>query len=113
MYLIRNINGNPELTEYKADRMPLGYYQGRFKKFANNDIKLEYGDMIYLFSDGFVDQKGGEESKKFMSRSFKKLLLEIHEEPMNDQKQILDKTISDWMGDNPQIDDILVIGVRA
>jgi serine phosphatase RsbU (regulator of sigma subunit)/Tfp pilus assembly protein PilF len=113
LYLIRDNNGIPELTEFKADRMPLGYYQGKFKSFTNNDIQLEFGDVIYLFSDGFIDQKGGEKDKKFMSKSFKKLLLEIHDEPMEDQKQILDKTIVDWMGDNPQIDDILVIGIRV
>ena len=113
MYLIRHINGCPELTEFKPDRMPLGYYPGRFKTFKNQDIKLEYGDVFYLFSDGFMDQKGGKDNKKFMSRKFKDLLLRIHQEPMQDQKKILEKTIKDWMGDNSQIDDILVIGVRV
>jgi len=113
LYLIRDNNGTPELTEFKADRMPLGYYQGKFKAFTNNDIQLEFGDVFYLFSDGFIDQKGGKEGKKFLSKNFKKLLLEIHEEPMQDQKQILNKTIIDWMGYNSQIDDILVIGVRV
>jgi len=71
------------------------------------------GDTFYIFSDGFIDQMGGEEGKKFMSKNFKKLLLDINEEPMNDQRQILDKTITEWMGNNFQIDDILVIGVRV
>jgi serine phosphatase RsbU (regulator of sigma subunit) len=113
IYLIRNNNGTPELKEFKADRMPLGYYQGRFKPFTNNDIHFEFGDMFYLFSDGFVDQKGGKECKKFLSKNFKKHLLEIHQEPMREQKNILDKTITNWMGDTSQIDDILVIGVRV
>ncbi len=113
LYLIRDKNGAPELTEFKADRMPVGYYPGRFKTFTNKDIQLEYGDVFYLFSDGFIDQKGGTEGKKFLSKNFKKLLLEIHEEPMKDQKNILDKTITDWMGDNAQIDDMLVIGMRV
>jgi len=113
LYLIRDKNGAPELTEFKADRMPVGYYPGRFKTFTNKEIQLEYGDVFYLFSDGFVDQKGGTEGKKFLSKNFKELLLEIHEEPMHDQKKILDKTITDWMGNNSQIDDILVIGVRV
>ena len=113
LYLIRDKNGAPELTEFKADRMPVGYYPGRFKTFTNKDIQLEYGDVFYLFSDGFVDQKGGKDNKKFLSKNFKELLLEIHEEPMHDQKKILDKTITDWMVDNSQIDDILVIGVRV
>jgi serine phosphatase RsbU (regulator of sigma subunit) len=113
MYLIRNKDGAPELTEYKADRMPLGYYQGSFKTFTNKDIQLEYGDVFYLFSDGFIDQKGGRDNKKFMSKKFKDLLMRIHQEPMREQKTILDKTLTDWMGDNSQIDDILVIGVRV
>jgi len=113
LYLIRDKNGAPELTEFKADQMPLGYYPGRFKTFTNKDIQLEYGDVFYLFSDGFIDQKGGKDNKKFLSKNFKKLLLEIHDEPMHDQKKILDKTITDWMVDNSQIDDILVIGVRV
>jgi len=113
LYLIRDKNGAPELTEFKADRMPLGYYQGRFKTFTNKDIQLEYGDVIYLFSDGFMDQKGGKDNKKFMSKNFKDLLLKIHQEPMQEQKKILDKTITDWIGKNSQIDDILVLGVRV
>ncbi len=113
LYLIRDQNGTPELMEFKADRMPLGYFQGRFKSFTNNDIRLEYGDVFYLFSDGFMDQKGGRDNRKFMSRKFKELLLKIHQEPMHEQKNFLDKTITEWMGDTFQIDDILVIGVRV
>lgn len=113
LYLIRDKNGTPELTEFKADRMPLGFYPGKFKTFMNSEIHIEFGDVLYLFSDGFIDQKGGAEGKKFLSKNFKKLLLEIHEEPMQDQKQILDKTITDWMGEHPQIDDMLVIGIRV
>jgi serine phosphatase RsbU (regulator of sigma subunit)/Tfp pilus assembly protein PilF len=113
LYMIRDKNGTPELTEFKADRMPLGYYQGSFKTFTNQDIQLEDGDVLYLFSDGFMDQKGGKDSKKFMSKNFKDLLLKIHQEPLQEQKNILDKTITDWMGDNSQIDDILVMGFRV
>jgi len=113
LYLIRDEQGKPELTEIKADRMPLGYYQGKDKPFTNHDIKLEIGDTFYIFSDGYMDQKGGPDNKKFMSKNFKNLLLEIHEQPMYDQKKILDKTLSDWMGNNSQIDDILVVGVRV
>jgi len=113
LYLIRDNNGAPELTEYKADRMPLGYYQGTHKTFTNKDIQLEHGDVYYLFSDGFVDQKGGKDNKKYLSKNFKNLLIKIHQEPMRAQKNILDKTIADWMGNNSQIDDILVLGVRV
>ncbi len=113
LYRIRDKNGAPELTEFKADRMPLGYYPGAFKTFTNTEIQLEYGDVFYLFSDGFLDQKGGKGNKKFMSKNFKNLLMKIYQEPMREQKNILDKTIRDWMGNNSQIDDILVLGVSV
>lgn len=113
LYIIQDKNGNPELLEIKADRMPLGYYSGKDKPFTNHEITLEIGDTFYLFSDGFIDQKGGKENRKFMSKNFKKLLLEIHEEPLFDQQKILEKKLFDWMGNNSQIDDILVMGVRV
>jgi serine phosphatase RsbU (regulator of sigma subunit) len=113
LYLIRHKNGAPELMEFKPDRMPLGYYPGMFKTFTNRDIQLEYGDVFYLFSDGYMDQKGGKDNKKFMSKKFKNLLVKIHQEPMGEQKSILDKTMRDWMGPTSQIDDILVMGVRV
>jgi serine phosphatase RsbU (regulator of sigma subunit) len=113
LYLIKDVKGTPELKEIKADRMPLGYYQGKDISFVNHDIQLDMGDTFYMFSDGFIDQKGGKENKKFMSKKFKNLLLEIHDQPMFDQKDILDKTLLDWMGINPQMDDILVLGVRV
>lgn len=71
LYLIRNTDREAELIEFKADRMPLGYYYGKDVAFTNHDIKLEPGDTFYMFSDGFVDQKGGEENKKFMSSRYK------------------------------------------
>ncbi len=113
LYLIRDLQGKPELKEIKADRMPLGYYQGKDISFNNHDIQLEIGDTYYMFSDGFIDQKGGKDNKKFMSKNFKDLLLEINDQPMHDQKAILEKTLKDWMGSNSQVDDILVVGVRV
>jgi len=113
LYLIQDVEGKPELKEIKADRMPLGYYQGKDISFVNHDIQLEMGDTFYMFSDGFVDQKGGKEEKKFLSKNFKNLLLEIHDQAMHDQKDILETTLSDWMGDNSQVDDLLVVGVRV
>lgn len=112
LYLIKDVNGKPELMEIKADRMPLGYYQGKDTSFVNHDIKFDIGDSFYMFSDGFIDQKGGKDNRKFMSKNFKNLLLEINDQAMYDQKEILEKALSDWMGDNSQMDDILVIGVR-
>ncbi len=113
LYLVKDVKGRPELEEVKADRMPLGYYPGKDKPFTNHDIQLDKGDTFYLFSDGFIDQKGGSEEKKFLSKNFKNLLLEVHDQAMPDQKEILEKTLTDWMGDHSQIDDLLVIGVRV
>ena len=113
LYLIKNVDDSPKLDEIKPDRMPIGYYQGKDKSFTNHDIQVDIGDTFYLFTDGLIDQKGGEENKKFMSKNFKKLLLEIHDRPMWDQKEMLEKTLSEWMGNNSQMDDILVMGVRV
>ena len=112
LYLLRDHNGKLELKTIKADRMPLGYYQGKDRPFTNHDISLEEGDTFYIFSDGYIDQKGGEDNKRYMSKSFKKLLLEIQDLPMPEQRRILDNSLSKWMGSNAQTDDILVIGVR-
>jgi len=113
LYLIREEKFNAELIEFKADRMPLGYYHGKDRTFTHHDINLEIGDTFYIFSDGFIDQKGGPDQKKFMSKKFKKLLLEIHDEPMFEQKNKLEQALKDWMGNESQIDDILVVGVRV
>jgi serine phosphatase RsbU (regulator of sigma subunit) len=113
LYLIREEKSNAELIEFKADRMPLGYYMGKDRAFTNHEIELEIGDTFYIFSDGFIDQKGGPDQKKFMSKKFKNLLLEIHDEPMFDQKNKLEKALTEWMGNQSQIDDILVVGVRV
>jgi len=112
LYLIRDINGETELTEFKADRMPLGFYQGKDRSFTNHDITLKEGDTFYMFSDGFIDQKGGDDNKRYMGKRFKNLLLDIQDLPMPDQKELMNKTLCNWMGNNSQTDDILVIGVR-
>ncbi len=113
LYLIKDVKGKPELKVIKAARMPLGYYQSKDVSFVNHDIQLDRGDTFYMFSDGFVDQKGGKEGKKFLSKNFKNLLLDVHDQSMHDQKEMLEKTLSDWMGDNSQIDDVLVVGVKV
>ncbi|MCK4663136.1 MAG: SpoIIE family protein phosphatase [Bacteroidales bacterium] len=111
LYLIRDVNGKSELKEIKADRMPVGFYHGKDKSFTNNEIQLEIGDTFYIFSDGYTDQTG-KEGKKFMTKNLKELLLEIQEQSMAEQKEILERKLAEWMGNEPQIDDILVMGVR-
>ena len=108
LYLIKN----KKLEVIKGDRMPVSIHQNAHKSFKNHEIDIKENDIIYIFSDGYYDQIGGPKNRKYMSRNFRYLLLEIHEKPMDIQKEILDKTIEEWRGDNIQLDDILVIGIK-
>jgi len=90
--------------------MPIGIYRKCSETFTNNEFQYLEGDIFYIFSDGFIDQFGGEEKRKFMSKRFQELLLKIHKYPMSEQKEELNKAFNDWKGDNKQTDDILVIG---
>ena len=113
LYIIGNIEGEPSFKEIKADMMPVGVHFTSDKPFTNHEIQLEIGDTFYISTDGFIDQIGGRESTRYSSQKFKKLLFSIHDQPMYEQKEILEKTLKDWMGINPQRDDILVIGARV
>lgn len=108
LYIIRNNN----LEVIKGDRMPVSIHKNSHKSFENHELDFSENDTIYIFSDGYNDQIGGPKNRKFMSRNFQNLLLDIHEKPMETQKEILDKTFEDWKGNNMQLDDILVIGIR-
>ena len=108
LYLIRN----NELIVYKGDRMPVSIHQNANISFTNHEIDINEDDIIYIFSDGFVDQIGGPKKRKFMSRNLQDLLLKIHQKPMDVQEQILNKTFEDWKGDYIQLDDILIIGIK-
>lgn len=103
-----------EVTNYKGDRFPIGAYEGTNQQpFRNNEIDVKDGDCLYLFSDGYADQFGGPDNKKFMFRRFQELLLELHKLPMAEQKEILFERLNEWKGCNEQVDDILVIGIRV
>jgi len=109
LFLIRN----GELIQVKADKFPIGGYMGeKLKDFTNNEMDLQKGDVLYLFSDGYADQFGGTDDSKYLIRRFRELLLKIHKEPMFEQKEILNQVHNDWRGKTVQIDDILVIGIR-
>jgi serine phosphatase RsbU (regulator of sigma subunit) len=105
-------NGEFSLFEVKADKQPIGVHWEE-TTFRNHSIRLEKNDALYLFSDGFIDQFGGEQRKKFKSLNFKKLLLSIQSDPMGRQKEILEKTFEEWRGTYEQIDDVSVIGIRV
>jgi serine phosphatase RsbU (regulator of sigma subunit) len=101
--------GKFRLYELKGDKMPAAIYD-RMDPFTKTTIKIKPDDKFYMFSDGYEDQFGGPKHHKFMRKSFKKLLLQIHHLPMDEQKQSLEKTLENWKGNLPQIDDILIIG---
>lgn len=107
-YLIRNNS----ITELKADKMPIGYFTEQQDPFNGSSIALEKGDMIVTFTDGYADQFGGPNGKKFKYSQFEELLLQISNEPSHVQRKRLEKTISEWKGDLEQIDDICVIGIK-
>ncbi len=100
-----------ELKEIKADKQPVGFFDNP-TPYTTHTISLNKGDIIYIFSDGFADQFGGEKGKKFMAKSFKRLLISIHDKPMDEQRRILRETVENWRGDIDQIDDICIIGVK-
>ena len=82
------------------------------KEYTQHTIQLQKGDLIYLFSDGYADQFGGERGKKFLYNRFREHLLSVHHENMVEQKAYLIRTMKEWQGTFEQVDDILVIGVR-
>ena len=96
----------------KGDRMPIGIHKKVDVPFVGYEIEVQKGDTFYMFSDGFIDQFGGEHNRKFLSRNFKKLLLEIQGLDMKTQKSIILQTFETWKGNEVQIDDILIIGIR-
>ncbi|MEA1887963.1 MAG: SpoIIE family protein phosphatase, partial [Bacteroidota bacterium] len=102
-----------ELITIKGNRFPIGMAAAREKKFTNVEVDIESGDNLYMFSDGYADQFGGSENKKFKVVNLKKELLRISHLPMNQQKEQLLKTLDEWMGGVSQIDDILIIGTRV
>lgn len=108
VYLIRD----GALQEFKCDKMPIGLHFRDQDPFVEHTIKVKKGDCVYLFSDGYADQFGGENGKKFKYKPFKEKLLEIHKLPVSEQKKILYETIVQWKGSYEQIDDILVMGVQ-
>ena len=107
IYIVRN----GEMLEYKGNNMPVAYYE-KMSDFTRYTIEMKKGDTVYMFTDGFPDQFGGPQGKKFKYRPFKDLLLEVHERPMDEQHRILSLIFEEWKGELSQIDDVLVIGLR-
>lgn len=108
VYIIRN----GELITVESDPFSIGSYINNEREFTNHNVNLKEGDCLYIFSDGYADQFGGPKGKKFMRKRFRELLMEISHLPMPEQKWRLMDTLDRWQGNQEQVDDILVIGIR-
>jgi serine phosphatase RsbU (regulator of sigma subunit) len=107
LYLVRG----GELIHYRPDKMPVAIYY-KMIPFTLQKIELQKGDAFYIFSDGFSDQFGGPKQKKFMSMQLKETLVAMSGRPMLKQGERLNEIFEEWRGDNSQVDDVTVIGVR-
>jgi Serine phosphatase RsbU, regulator of sigma subunit len=107
LYLVRK----GELNHYRADKMPAAIHY-RMLPFTLHKIELQKGDAFYIFSDGFADQFGGPNQKKFMSNQLRETLIAMEGQPMLKQGERLNEIFEEWRGDSPQVDDVTLIGVR-
>jgi serine phosphatase RsbU (regulator of sigma subunit) len=103
---------NGEIKEFHASKFTIDGLEGNDKVFDEVKVNFLEGDIIYLFTDGCIDQFGGKNNKKFMIKRFRELLLNNHSFPMPEQKILLSNVIESWTGNNEQTDDILIIGVK-
>lgn len=111
LYISRK--GSDQLEIIKANKQSIGGLKSDEKKtFVSHKIQLNKDDSFYMFSDGYADQFGGKDGKKFMMKQLKNLIVSVRNKPMRDQEQIFNDTINQWRGDLEQVDDILVIGIR-
>lgn len=102
-----------ELHEIKGDRQPISYSERKNEPFKQYEIDLKDTETFYLFSDGYQDQFGGERNKKFSIKQLRNVLQELQHESMQTQQQMLESSLEKWQGDQEQIDDVLVIGMRV
>lgn len=102
-----------EVIEVKADKIPVGKHDRQDVPFSQKEYDLQKGDVVYTLTDGFPDQFGGVKGKKFMIKSLRELLAKNAQLPMTEQKEILETTFKNWVGDLEQVDDITVIGFRV
>lgn len=104
---------NKTIINCKADKMPVGKSHDDNGVFTFNEISLEKGDMIYTFTDGYGDQFGGPDGKKFMHKQLRNIFVEIAGLPVDEQREVINQRFENWKGGLEQVDDVLVIGVRV
>jgi len=104
---------NATIFEIKGDKHSVGgFHTNAENSYTSHQVNFDKPTSFYIFSDGYVDQFGGKHNRKFMTKNFKSLLLEIHKEPMVKQRQLLAQHFEDWKGKNKQIDDVIVVGFQ-
>ncbi len=108
LWIIRN----GEILVTKANKQPIGKFDNPVP-YTTHSLELQKGDILYIFSDGYVDQFGGEKGKKFKVKAFRELLLGIQDKSMENQRLLIDETFENWRGSLEQIDDVCVIGVKV
>lgn len=108
LYIVRN----KELIEFKPDRYTLGFNLIKDEGFTNHTFQLEQDDMLYLFSDGYPDQHGGDKNKKFYIGKFKEFLLEIADKDLKEQYKLIENNFTKWKGKREQTDDVLLVGIK-
>ncbi|PCH66494.1 MAG: hypothetical protein COC01_07865 [Bacteroidetes bacterium] len=106
-----------KIQEIKGDRLPIGGLQyssrGKKIKFTNHKLKLDKGDSIYFYSDGLTDQIGGLKGRKFQNEQVKKIILDNLEKPMVELKDIFYERFNKWMGNEKQLDDVIMLGIKV
>ncbi len=105
-------NDDYELFRLKEDKQPIGVHWEE-KDFTTQVIKLQDRDSLYMFTDGFADQYGGKNRKKFKSRRLKKLLLSVQAESMENQGMLIEAAFESWQGNYEQIDDVCMMGIQS
>jgi len=108
IHIVRNKN----IIKIDGDRMPIGVYTEDDCDFTNHVVPFLKNDLLYLASDGYADQFGGADDKKFLTINYREMLISIHELPLAEQKQIISDIFMGWKGEQEQTDDILVFGVK-
>jgi tetratricopeptide (TPR) repeat protein/serine phosphatase RsbU (regulator of sigma subunit) len=109
LWILRN--GATDMEEIRADKQPIGIFAGAVP-FTTHEVQLHPGDSIYIFTDGYADQFGGEKGKKFKASNMKKLIMENRQLPMDEQFTVMNDYFESWRGSLEQIDDVCMIGVR-
>lgn len=104
---------NGIITEFKGARQTISFQKGKESPFLKHTIELVKGDTLYIFTDGFADQKGGKEGRKFYYHALQELLASVQKFPMEEQLNIVKKTFDEWKGNQEQVDDVTLVGVRV